>query len=52
LPRETVWKIVRVMSGGYFSPTRGGKTGIFALLVDSWRCLYGRGSESPNSLRR
>jgi hypothetical protein len=46
---ETVWKIVRVTSGAYFSPTRSGKTGVFALLVDSWRCQYGRRSEFPNS---
>jgi hypothetical protein len=32
-PSETVWKIVRVVSGPYFSPRHGGKTGVFALLV-------------------
>jgi hypothetical protein len=49
---ETVWKIVRVTSGAYFSPTRSGKTGVFALLVDSWRCQHGRRSEFPNSFSR
>jgi hypothetical protein len=46
---ETVWKIVRVASGPYFSPRRGGKTGHFALLGDSWRCQYGSYPEFPNS---
>jgi hypothetical protein len=32
-PSETVWKIVRVVSGPYFSPRHGGKTCVFALLV-------------------
>src|SRR5215212_6137156 len=44
--------MVRVTSGAYFSPTRGGKTGVFALLLDSWRCQYERRSEFPNSLWR
>ena len=35
LPTENVWKIVRVASWPYFSPPRGSKTGLFALLVDS-----------------
>jgi hypothetical protein len=51
-PSETVWKIVRVVSGPYFSPRHGGKTGVFALLVDSWRCQYGQYPEFPNSFSR
>jgi hypothetical protein len=34
-PYETVWKIVRMASRPYVSPTGGGKTGRLALLVDS-----------------
>ena len=33
-PYETVWKIVRVASRPYVSPTGGGKTGRLALLDD------------------
>ena len=51
-PYETVWKIVRVASRPYVSPTGGGKTGRLALLVDSWKCQYWGYSEFPNSFSR
>jgi hypothetical protein len=40
VPGETVWKIVRMASRAYFSSRCGGKTGLFALLIDSWKCQY------------
>jgi hypothetical protein len=43
---------VKVASRTYFSPTRGAKTSLFALLVSSWRCQYGRYPEFPNSFSR